>query len=100
MPLHEPASALDACVQAGVLNLRDGLHRKMGLTYILVSHGLAVVAHLCERLLVMRHGEAVEETASTALRSGEASNEYTQSLIQASQGFTRDAKLPIRSLAG
>jgi peptide/nickel transport system ATP-binding protein len=54
-----------------------------------VSHDLAVVAHLCERLLVMRHGEAVEETTAEALRSGKAANEYTQSLIQASQGFTR-----------
>ena len=87
--LDEPTSALDASVQAEILNLLDDLRRKMGLTYILVSHDLAVVAHLCERLLVMRHGEAVEETTAEALRSGKASNEYTQSLIQASQGFTR-----------
>jgi peptide/nickel transport system ATP-binding protein len=48
----------------------------------------------------MRHGEAVEETTSTALRSGAASNEYTQSLIQASQGFTRDAKQPTQAMVG
>jgi peptide/nickel transport system ATP-binding protein len=89
--LDEPTSALDASVQAEILNLLDELRHQMGLTYILVSHDLAVVAHLCERLLVMRHGEAVEETVSTALRSGGASNEYTQSLIHASQGFTRAA---------
>ncbi len=89
--LDEPTSALDASVQAEILNLLDDLRRQMGLTYILVSHDLAVVAHLCERLLVMRHGEAVEETQSAALRSGRAMNEYTQSLIQASQGFTRDS---------
>jgi len=87
--LDEPTSALDASVQAEILNLLDDLRRQMGLTYILVSHDLAVVAHLCERLLVMRNGEAVEETTSGALRSGIASNEYTQSLIEASQGFTR-----------
>ncbi len=98
--LDEPTSALDASVQAEILNLLDDLRRKMGLTYILVSHDLAVVAHLCERLLVMRHGEAVEETTSVALRSGAASNEYTQSLIQASQGFTTNAKPPLQSLAG
>jgi peptide/nickel transport system ATP-binding protein len=62
----------------------------LGLTYILVSHDLAVVAHLCERLLVMRHGEAVEETTGALLRSGQAANEYTRSLIQASRGFSRD----------
>jgi peptide/nickel transport system ATP-binding protein len=87
--LDEPTSALDASVQAEILNLLDDLRRKMGLTYILVSHDLAVVAHLCERLLVMRHGEAMEETTADALRSGEATSAYTQSLIQASQGFTR-----------
>ncbi|MET0530343.1 MAG: ABC transporter ATP-binding protein, partial [Microvirga sp.] len=97
--LDEPTSALDASVQAEILNLLDELRRKLGLTYILVSHDLAVVAHLCERLLVMRHGEAVEETTSTALRSGQASNEYTRSLIQASQGFTRDPSQPAPAFA-
>jgi peptide/nickel transport system ATP-binding protein len=98
--LDEPTSALDASVQAEILNLLDDLRQRLGLTYILVSHDLAVVAHLCERLLVMRHGEAIEETTSAALRSGAASNAYTQSLIQASQGFSRDDKQPVRSLAG
>ncbi len=98
--LDEPTSALDASVQAEILNLLDDLRRKLGLTYILVSHDLAVVAHLCERLLVMRHGEAVEETTAEALRSGAASNEYTQSLIQASQGYTRAARQPDAALAG
>lgn len=98
--LDEPTSALDASVQAEILNLLDDLRRKLGLTYILVSHDLAVVAHLCERLLVMRHGEAVEETTATALRSGRASNDYTQSLIAASQGFSRRPKQPAPAPAG
>ena len=98
--LDEPTSALDASVQAEILNLLDDLRRKRGLTYVLVSHDLAVVAHLCERLLVMRHGEAVEETTAEALRSGAAANEYTQSLIQASQGYSRAARQPDAALAG
>ncbi|WP_441999709.1 ABC transporter ATP-binding protein [Microvirga sp. 2TAF3] len=97
--LDEPTSALDASVQAEILNLLDELRRKLGLTYILVSHDLAVVAHLCDRLLVMRHGEAVEETSAAALRSGQASNSYTQSLIQASQGFSRDPVDPVTALS-
>jgi peptide/nickel transport system ATP-binding protein len=98
--LDEPTSALDASVQAEILNLLDDLRRRLRLTYILVSHDLAVVAHLCERLLVMRHGEAVEETTTASLRSGQASNEYTQSLIQASQGFSRDQTPSAPALAG
>jgi peptide/nickel transport system ATP-binding protein len=93
--LDEPTSALDASVQAEVLNLLDELRVRLGLTYVLVSHDLAVVAHLCDRLLVMRQGEAVEETTASALRSGEAANEYTRALIQASQGFARDGVQPV-----
>lgn len=92
--LDEPTSALDASVQAEVLNLLDEIRVKLGLTYVLVSHDLAVVAHLCDRLLVMRQGLAVEETTAKALRSGEAANEYTRALIQASQGFARDGVQP------
>src|SRR5215211_7177101 len=98
--LDEPTSALDASVQAEILNLLDDLRARLGLTYVLVSHDLAVVAHLCDRLLVMRNGEAVEETTGTALRNGEAASDYTRALIQASQGFTRDAKQPTQALVG
>jgi peptide/nickel transport system ATP-binding protein len=87
--LDEPTSALDASVQAEILNLLDELRTRLGLTYILVSHDLAVVAHLCSRLLVMRHGEAVEETDAASLRSGQAGSDYTRSLIHASEGFVR-----------
>jgi peptide/nickel transport system ATP-binding protein len=87
--LDEPTSALDASVQAEILNLLDQLRRDLGLTYVLVSHDLAVVAHLCDRLLVMQHGAAVEETTAAALRSGQVGSPYTRSLIEASRGFTR-----------
>src|SRR3954454_6957399 len=58
--LDEPTSALDASVQAEILNLLEALRAEHGLSYILVSHDLAVVAHLCERLLVMQHGAVIE----------------------------------------
>ncbi|ESR22442.1 ABC transporter ATP-binding protein [Lutibaculum baratangense] len=87
--LDEPTSALDASVQAEILNLLERLRAERGLTYILVSHDLAVVAHLCERLLVMWRGGAVEETSAEALRSGEVTSDYTRTLIRATQGFTR-----------
>src|SRR5687768_2053783 len=99
MLLDEPTSALDASVQAEILNLLDVLRRRLGLTYILVSHDLAVVAHLCDRLLVMRNGETVEETTAAALRDGRAGSDYTRALIQASQGYSRPEAQAIPALA-
>lgn len=87
--LDEPTSALDASVQAEILNLLEALRKEHGLTYILVSHNLAVVAHLCERILVMRHGRIVEETTAASIRRGAVSNDYTREMLRAEQGFTR-----------
>ncbi len=87
--LDEPTSALDASIQAEVLNLLERLRDERGLTYILVSHDLAVVAHMCERLIVMQHGQTVEELSRDALRSRRAHQEYTRSLLRASAGFDR-----------
>jgi peptide/nickel transport system ATP-binding protein len=87
--LDEPTSALDASIQAEVLNLLDRLRSERGLTYILVSHDLGVVAHMCERLLVMQHGQAVEGLTRDALRAQQATMPYTQALLTASEGFTR-----------
>jgi peptide/nickel transport system ATP-binding protein len=98
--LDEPTSALDASVQAEILNLLDDLRRKLGLTYVLVSHDLAVVAYLCDRLLVMRNGESVEETTAAALRSGQAGSDYTRALIRASQGYSTPEAQATPALAG
>ncbi|MDW4498845.1 ABC transporter ATP-binding protein [Sulfitobacter sp. D35] len=85
--LDEPTSALDASIQAEVLNLLDDLRARHGLTYLLVSHDLAVVAHMCERLIVMQHGRIVEELTRDALRAREAEQDYTRTLLRASAGF-------------
>ncbi|MCE6960195.1 ABC transporter ATP-binding protein [Cereibacter sphaeroides] len=87
MLLDEPTSALDASIQAEVLNLLDRLRAERGLTYILVSHDLAVVAHMCERLLVMQHGAAVEELTREGLRARTAAQPYTRALLAASEGY-------------
>ncbi len=88
--LDEPTSALDASIQAEVLNLLERLRTERGLTYVLVSHDLAVIAHMCERLVVMQNGEAVEELTRDALRSRQAGRDYTRNLLRASEGFDRD----------
>jgi len=87
--LDEPTSALDASVQAEVLNLLEDLRRKRGLTFIMVSHDLAVVTHLCERLMVMQRGQTVELLTSSDLAASRVKEPYTQNLMQASGGFRR-----------
>ena len=88
--LDEPTSALDASVQAEVLNLLEDLRRRRHLTFIMVSHDLAVVTHLCERLMVMQRGQTVEMLTSSALVAGQATQPYTLNLMQASAGFRRE----------
>ena len=84
--LDEPTSALDVSVQAEILNLLKRLRAERGLTYLLVSHDLGVVAHLCDRLAVMQQGRIVETLSSDALCQGGAQHAYTQALVAAAEG--------------
>jgi ABC-type dipeptide/oligopeptide/nickel transport system ATPase subunit len=87
--LDEPTSALDASVQAEILVLLNRLRRERQLSYVLVSHNLAVVAALCERIAVMREGRIVEELSVADARDGRARDPYTAELIEASRGYRR-----------
>jgi peptide/nickel transport system ATP-binding protein len=78
--LDEPTSALDVSVQAEVLNLLADLQAARSLTYLLVSHNLAVVAHLCPRIGVMQAGEMVETVAVEDLRAGRVAHPHTANL--------------------
>ncbi len=89
LALDEPTSALDLSVQAEILNLLSELRRARGLTYLLVSHDLPVVAHMCERIGVMTEGRIVEELTAAALKAGEAHHPYTRQLLEASRGYKR-----------
>jgi len=89
--LDEPTSALDVSVQAEILNLLQHIRRERGLTYILVSHNLAVVAHLCARVAVMNRGRFVEELDVASLRAHRTQEPYTAQLLRASEGYDRQA---------
>jgi peptide/nickel transport system ATP-binding protein len=78
--LDEPTSALDVSVQAEVLNLLADLRQRRNLTYILVSHNLAVVAHVCPRIGVMQGGEMVEQISVEDLRAGRVQHAHTAAL--------------------
>ncbi|WP_312527193.1 ABC transporter ATP-binding protein [Paracoccus sp. (in: a-proteobacteria)] len=78
--LDEPTSALDVSVQAEVLNLLADLREERGLTYVMVSHNLAVIAHLCDRLGVMQSGKMVEQCTAEQLRLGDIHHPHTQEL--------------------
>jgi len=91
MLLDEPTSSLDASVQAEVLNLLEELRRHRGLTFVMVSHDLAVVTHMCERLMVMQRGRTVEMLSAADLAARRVTDGYTRDLMEASVGFRRAA---------
>ncbi len=82
--LDEPTSALDASVQAETLNLLSRLREDRGLTFLMVSHDLAVIDHMCDRVLVMQHGQAVEELSRDDLANARMKTDYARTLFDAS----------------
>ncbi|MEI4473921.1 ABC transporter ATP-binding protein [Frigidibacter sp. MR17.24] len=82
--LDEPTSALDVSVQAEILNLLARLRRELGLSYLMVSHDIAVVAHMCDRVAIMRHGRILEEVGAQDVRAGRVSEDYTRDFLAAS----------------
>jgi len=78
----EPTTALDVVVQAQVLDVLSGLVRDRGLTLVMISHDLAVLAAVCERIVVMRHGKVVEEGPARQV-VGDPQHEHTRELAAA-----------------
>jgi ABC-type glutathione transport system ATPase component len=78
----EPVSALDVTIQAQILNLLKDLQEQMGLTMLFISHDLAVVEFMCDRVAVMQEGIIVEE-ADAAQIYNHPQHDYTQMLLKA-----------------
>jgi oligopeptide transport system ATP-binding protein len=78
----EPTSALDVSIQAQVINLLMDLQEEFGLSYLFISHDMAVIQHVCKRIAVMYKGKIVEEGSREDI-IGNPQHLYTQSLLSA-----------------
>ena len=85
--LDEPTSALDVSVQSEILNLLSDLQQQENLTYLMVTHDLGVVAHLCHRVAVMQQGKVLETLDVPTLVADRAAMPYTRMLVEASRHY-------------
>lgn len=82
----EPTSALDVSVQARILNMLKDMRDETGLTMMFISHDLAVIRQMCDRVAVMKSGQLVEVQGSDELFT-KPQHEYTRNLLAAASGF-------------
>ena len=93
----EPTTALDVTVQAQILGLLNGLRREHGLAMLFISHDLAVVAQVADRVAVMQRGEIVEQApVGEVFRAPQ--HAYTQRLLASAPTMKTDRSLPLAEM--
>jgi oligopeptide transport system ATP-binding protein len=94
----EPTSALDVSIQAQILNLMADLRDQFGLSYLFISHDMAVIQHICDRIAVMHRGVIVEEGPRDSVL-GSPREAYTRRLLAAVPGMDPRRPRPVPSAA-
>jgi peptide/nickel transport system ATP-binding protein len=95
----EPTTALDVTVQAQILELLADLRRRFGLAMLFISHDLAVVSQVADRVMVMRHGRSLESGSAREVFHNPL-HPYTVSLLGAVPTMTTDRNAPLATLPG
>jgi peptide/nickel transport system permease protein len=95
----EPTTALDVTIQSQILDLLRTVQAQERAAILLISHDVAVVGQLCERVLVMYAGRIVEDLPAAALAAG-AAHPYTRALVATVPDMTTDRDQPLATIAG
>jgi peptide/nickel transport system permease protein len=95
----EPTTALDVSVQHEILRLLRRVNEESGAAILFISHDLAVIASLCDRVLVMYAGQLVEELAASRLQTG-PSHPYTRALLRCVPTMSTDRSRPLPAIGG
>ncbi|MFJ9413776.1 dipeptide/oligopeptide/nickel ABC transporter permease/ATP-binding protein [Streptomyces sp. NPDC101227] len=95
----EPTTALDVTVQRGIVELLAGIRRDAGTAVLFISHDVALVAQLCDRVLVMYGGRVVENLPAGRLATG-ARHPYTRALVESVPDMAVDRNRPLRTADG
>jgi oligopeptide/dipeptide ABC transporter ATP-binding protein len=95
----EPTTALDVTIQQQILDLLNELRRKFGLAMLFISHDLAVVSHVADRVAVMYAGSLVELGAKRDIFNAPA-HPYTRGLLRAIPTLTTDREVPLATIEG